>query len=435
MSIPLDRLYHYIESVAQDVYGDTVIYHFYPHGSKKIEDLTRLHPSYSELQHNLTPLIICNDQEPLNFDFYKNVQLSGGSQFKEMVKGPHSLPKMNLRCTPGNIYDKCVLLHSEQNSQEVTKYKNNDFVPVYYWSHALIALDWYRYAQLHKFTKFPRKEIRFLIYNRAWSGTREYRIKFLELLLTHNITDHCKVTFNTHDPEYGTYYKSYQFNNTVWKSTIELDYAFPTTDATSCFSADFTINDYQETDIEVVLETLFDDSRIHLTEKTLRPIACCQPFILAGPARSLEYLRTYGFKTFNTIIDEGYDNIEDAKSRLEAIVALLKTITQWTPKERVSNLEKMQEIAQWNQQHFFSSKFFDQITNELKSNLSNGINEVIESNTSKNYFKIRKQLATDLIFREYWDELAHQRRQDLEKMKILQTILSTARSYLLNNKY
>ena len=176
MSIPLDRLYHYIESVAQDVYGDTVIYRFYPHGSKKIEDLNRLYNTYSALQQNICPLLICNDQEPLNFDLYKDIPMFGSELFSQTVKNRDTLPKPNLRWVYGNIYDKCVLLHSEQRSEEITKYKNNNFVPVYYWSHALIALDWFRYARYHNFNKPVNKNLKFLIYNRAWSGTREYQI-------------------------------------------------------------------------------------------------------------------------------------------------------------------------------------------------------------------------------------------------------------------
>jgi hypothetical protein len=35
MSIPLDRLYHCIEDVANNIFGNVVIYRFYPHGLKK----------------------------------------------------------------------------------------------------------------------------------------------------------------------------------------------------------------------------------------------------------------------------------------------------------------------------------------------------------------------------------------------------------------
>ena len=43
MNIPLDRLYHYIRDVAQEIYSDRiVIYRFFPFDSKNINDLTHL---------------------------------------------------------------------------------------------------------------------------------------------------------------------------------------------------------------------------------------------------------------------------------------------------------------------------------------------------------------------------------------------------------
>ena len=74
MSIPLDRLYHYIESIAQEIRGDRVIiYRFYPHGSKNVKNLEQLYP-YKFVEDMISPHIYCNDQEPLNFQLYQDVQ-------------------------------------------------------------------------------------------------------------------------------------------------------------------------------------------------------------------------------------------------------------------------------------------------------------------------------------------------------------------------
>ena len=43
MSIPLDRLYHFIDQTARKIYGEPVlIYRFWPHGSKNIDNLSQL---------------------------------------------------------------------------------------------------------------------------------------------------------------------------------------------------------------------------------------------------------------------------------------------------------------------------------------------------------------------------------------------------------
>ena len=69
MSIPLDRLYHFIESVAQDIFQDrVVIYRFYPHGSKNVENMTILTDEDWQITQ-LSPALYCNDQEPLDYDY------------------------------------------------------------------------------------------------------------------------------------------------------------------------------------------------------------------------------------------------------------------------------------------------------------------------------------------------------------------------------
>jgi hypothetical protein len=400
MSIPLDRLYHYIENIAKKVRGDdVVIYRFYPHGSKKIEDLTQLSPTYC-LEYNWKqwqtfPIIHCHDQEPLNFKSYQNIERSKTIFSREPAFKDYNLstiPDYNLTMDAFNINDKSIILHSEQRSINVDLYQNSYFVPVYYWAHALISLDWFRYAQYETINK-STNTTRFLIYNRAWSNTREYRLKFLDLLIDNGLVDNCRTSVRSVEPELNVHYQNYDFKNPHWQPHNKLETYYTENAADSHFSADFDITDYNATDIEIVLETLFDDSRLHLTEKSLRPIACKQPFILAATPGSLEYLRNYGFKTFNGIIDESYDLVQDPVDRMFAIVSTMKKITSWNKDQYNDNMKKLQEIAEYNQQHFFSKKFFDLINDELTQNLKQGFDIIKNTNTGRRYIEFRKILA------------------------------------------
>ena len=83
-----------------------------------------------------------------------------------------------------------------------------------------------------------------------------------------------------------------------------------------------------------MLETLFDDTRWHLTEKSLRPSACGKPFMLAATAGSLQYLRSYGFKTFSGLIDESYDLIVEPHLRLQSIAQEMQRISQLSPNKK-----------------------------------------------------------------------------------------------------
>jgi len=424
MSIPLDRLYHYVEAVAQQIYGDrVVIYRFYPHGSKNINDLNSLRdfsvqPGLGEWYTKTTsPAMWCNDQEPLNHEFYKK-NLRINAVYKIFSYTPKNLNYER------NIFEKALLLHSEKRSYDLRKHLlDGELIPVYYWSHAIIALDWFRYAQHVNQKKHVKKT--FLIYNRAWSGTREYRLRFIELLVQADLQECCRTTVNPVEPELGIHYNMHKFINPVWKPQTALEKHFDATPASSTSSADFVLEDYQATDIEIVLETLFDDSRLHLTEKSLRPIACGQPFVLAGTWGSLEYLRSYGFKTFSDVWDESYDLIQDSEQRLQAIVDLMQQLHNCTEKTWTDKMTQARAIADYNRCHFFSQEFFDQVTSELQTNLAGAFRELSQCN---NYD----------AFIQRWEQVLQNPDIDqtlLPSRSRVELVLDLARSKLQEQKY
>ena len=251
MSIPLDYLYHYIESVAGEMHGDSVlIYHFYPHGSKKIENLSILKelPKKEDwVKRQLSPELFCNDQEPLNYQLYdkavRNQYLT--SPVLQDICKKHSIefPSYNLRGIIENIWDHALLLHSEKKSKDVELYCASQFIPVYYWSHGIIALDWFRFAR-HLEQKKQSKKL-FLIYNRAWSGTREYRLRFADLIAKSSLTESCLTTVSYTDSDSGAHYSDYNFLNLTWKPDIKIEDHFVNNSTSSCFSADFKILDYE----------------------------------------------------------------------------------------------------------------------------------------------------------------------------------------------
>jgi hypothetical protein len=397
MNIPLDRLYQYIENIAEYVHQDRVIiYRFFPHGSKNIVDLTNLRELKSHwFETRLYPTLWCHDQEPLNHEFYsKNLAMPSKNSWRDVLTSinKNSFSPTNLNYQT-NIFDKGLLLHSEKRSTEISKYRaDNELITVYYWSHAVIARDWFRYAE-HVTQKKQTQKI-FLIYNRAWSGTREYRLKFAELLIKVGLENCCQTSINNIEPELGIPYKIHEFKNSAWRPNLSLENFFTKNTAQSHYSADFDIEDYEDTDIEVVLETLFDDGRLHLTEKSLRPIACAQPFILAGTHGSLEYLRSYGFKTFNHIWDEGYDLVEDPEERLIQIVHLMQQIANWTPEVREHQMAKAQKVADYNKKHFFSTEFFQSVINELQTNLKIAFDELDSCNNYIRWYTWWKNLLS-----------------------------------------
>jgi len=78
-----------------------------------------------------------------------------------------------------------------------------------------------------------------------------------------------------------------------------------------------SISLYNKVNFEIVCETFGGDlhDSFCLTEKTLKPISMKFPFLLVGTRGFLKKLRELGFQTFDSIIDESYDDEKDHVKR------------------------------------------------------------------------------------------------------------------------
>ena len=227
MSVPLDRLYNHLDGLCNH---DALIYRFYPHGSKKLTDLL---PLYNFSQHGWqyqlkTPGMLCHDQEPLMFDQYSEHDMLEFfihhepailNDTKSVNRIKTSINTQHLRSIISSarhgIYDNTLLLHSEKHSDNLAKYEQVGFVGVYWWAHAAIASDWYRYAKHDPelAVNFNNISKDFLVYNRAWSGTREYRLKFTELVVNSDLQSNCRMTFSSICDD--RHYSMFDFKNSA----------------------------------------------------------------------------------------------------------------------------------------------------------------------------------------------------------------------------
>tara|TARA_B100000029_G_scaffold511444_1_gene605499 strand:- start:31 stop:1266 length:1236 start_codon:yes stop_codon:yes gene_type:complete len=93
-------------------------------------------------------------------------------------------------------------------------------------------------------------------------------------------------------------------------------------------------NIYKNCYLQIIAESRMNlaSSREHkvvdytfLTEKTAKSL-CSNPFIIYGQPHSLKYLKSLGFKTFDGLIDESYDEIMDGDERLNFLNNQVKSL-------------------------------------------------------------------------------------------------------------
>jgi hypothetical protein len=113
--------------------------------------------------------------------------------------------------------------------------------------------------------------------------------------------------------------------------------------------------------------------------------------LLAAPG-NLAYLRSYGFKTFDGIIDESYDLIQDPDARSEAVVNQLAWYCALSDKEKQDIIYALEPIIEHNFRHFYG-EFQQIIVKELLDNTKTLFQEIGYNDGHINYHKIHHVLT------------------------------------------
>jgi hypothetical protein len=104
---------------------------------------------------------------------------------------------------------------------------------------------------------------------------------------------------------------------------------------------------YHRFDIEIVCETYCRGPCFFPTEKTVRPLLFHKPIMVYGPRHFLHNLRSQGFRTWNSVWDESYDELEGLP-RWQAMRGQIDLLASHTNFSQL--LAEMQDILTHNQQ-------------------------------------------------------------------------------------
>lgn len=97
---------------------------------------------------------------------------------------------------------------------------------------------------------------------------------------------------------------------------------------------------YADSYFNVILETMIDVDNSggqFVTEKTFKPIFNNQFFVAVSSVDHLRHLRDLGYRTFNRLIDEDYDSINNHQQRFESVLELTKQLAGM-PWEKIHQL-------------------------------------------------------------------------------------------------
>jgi hypothetical protein len=106
--------------------------------------------------------------------------------------------------------------------------------------------------------------------------------------------------------------------------------------------------------LNIVTETYGQEyeQSIFLTDKIWKPITHYQPFVIIGARGHLRSLKRLGFQTFNTWIDENYDDIIDDQQRLNAAINSARKFYSRTHEEIAEDMSQMIDIFLHNSNNY-----------------------------------------------------------------------------------
>lgn len=124
------------------------------------------------------------------------------------------------------------------------------------------------------------------------------------------------------------------------------------------------IQAYNQTAFSLVTETNFASNYVFHTEKIVKPILACRLFIVFGGRHYLKNLHRLGFKTFNNIIDESYDDEPDYQRRGNLICNQIAYLLQQDQKQV---LDAIRPIVEHNKKIMLETEWHADFTKEFQS--------------------------------------------------------------------
>ena len=105
---------------------------------------------------------------------------------------------------------------------------------------------------------------------------------------------------------------------------------------------------YLDTYFSLVTETVFDYPCSFRTEKIWKPMVIGHPWIAVANSGFYRDIKNIGFRTFESVIDESFDQIDNNQDRLERIAVIVEDLCQ---QDLAKFLQECYTVCKYNQQH------------------------------------------------------------------------------------
>lgn len=124
---------------------------------------------------------------------------------------------------------------------------------------------------------------------------------------------------------------------------------------------------YNDSCYSIVAETNASNQFNFYTEKIVKPILGRRLFVVIAGQGYLKNLQSLGFRTFNEVIDESYDNEVDDQTRWRMAMDQVRYLTVQDPEEIQA---KIKDVVEHNQRLMLEHNWYQDFTNSLITTLA-----------------------------------------------------------------
>jgi hypothetical protein len=196
-------------------------------------------------------------------------------------------------------------------------------------------------------TKHVDKHFDFLYLNKQ---PRPHRLKLYDKLQNEDVLSNSLTSFVSHPS------KPYD---------LDKRYELPWLDNTKHYPHNGMDQDiyelpYEQTKVSIISETNDNNFEVFITEKLWKPVLMHHPFVVHGNLHYLKKIKELGFKTFDNVFDESYDNEQDPNERINKLVGTCRDIK----KSMLDIYELTKEARMHNYKQFFNTQKLASVVNQ-----------------------------------------------------------------------
>jgi hypothetical protein len=189
----------------------------------------------------------------------------------------------------------------------------------------------------------------------GWSDTKDMLSKMIK---SHEVIDEIFFTYYRKDTKSGHWGESVPVPKKHTAETIE-----DKSKSMLRYSDLIDPEIYNQTFYTAYTETIDDIEFGVFTEKTAKPIVAKRPFVVFGSPGHLQALKSLGFKTFSSVIDESYDMETNREKRFRMVIEAMGKVNKLDP---VKVYEKLNMVLNYNKDYFEKNNWNNKFRQEIK---------------------------------------------------------------------